>query len=319
MARFIRVTAVALPPAAPGDNWIGRTRDNMATYLEEAGRAKPDLVVFPETCNLTGLPLDQWVSMAEPIPGPTTERLAPLAAKYRTYLTAGLLEDCGNHLRNTVVCFDRAGQIIGKYYKNMPTVIEMDMGVLPGVETPTFDTDFGKLGAAVCFDLNYTEIGQRLADNGARVVVWPSQFWGGECLRHWVRDYGFYLIGCDSARSVIVDMGGSFLGWTGDEDNQVRWGHLPPLVSRVINTDRVLFHLAFNQDKFPAMLAKYGAGLEIESHYPEAHCTVASLLPDVSMEQIIAEFELEPWVDYIGRCRQARREALAGLGLTEPA
>jgi beta-ureidopropionase len=317
MARLTRVTAIALPPAEPGANWLERTRDNMVRYLESAGEGRPDLVVFPETCNATGLPVEHWAEMAETIPGPTTDRLAEVAARLGTYLALPLLEREGDHLRNTVAFFDRGGRLLGKYHKHVPTIIELEMGVLPGTEVPVFTTDFGRIGAAICFDLNCTEVGQKLADNGARLVVWPSQYTGGERLRHWPRDYGFYLIACDVARSTIVDMAGSFLAWTGQEDDQVRWGHLPAVVSQVINMDRVLFHLAFNQDKFPEMLRKYPAGLEIENHYPEAHCTIASLLDDVTMEDIIAEFALEPWVDYIARCRQFRKDFLAERGIPD--
>lgn len=314
MARLTRLTAIAMSPVEPGPQWMERTRDRMATLLETAAQARPDLVTFPEVCNATGLPVEQWVEMAETIPGPTADRMAELAARHRTYLCVPLLERQGDHLRNTVAFYDRAGQLLGKYHKVYPTIFEMQLGVLPGTEAPAFETDFGRLGAALCFDLNYPEVGQMLADSGARVVVWPSQYMGGARLQHWVRDYGFYLVACDINRSTVVDMAGRVLATAGQEDDQVRWGHLPPIVSAVVNTDRVLFHLAFNQDKFPQMLARYGPGLEIESHYPEAHCTIASLMDDVTMEHIIAEFQLETWVDYLARARRVRREATEAGG-----
>lgn len=312
MACLTRLTAIAMPPVEPGPDGIERTRERMAALLETAAQAGPDLVTFPETCNANGIPIAQWADMAETIPGPTADRMAELAAKHRTYLCVPLLERQGEYLRNTVAFYDRSGQLVGKYHKAYPTILEMELGILPGTEVSALETDFGRLGAAICFDLNYPEVGQMLADSGARVVVWPSQYMGGARLQHWVRDYGFYLMACDISRSTIVDMAGRVLATTGQEDDQVRWGHLAPIVSTVVNTDRVLFHLAENQDKFPQMLAKYGPGVEIESHYPEAHCTIASLMDDVTMEDIIAEFALEPWVDYLARSRQARREAVGG-------
>jgi hypothetical protein len=190
----------------------------------------------------------------------------------------------------------------------------MDHGVLPGTEAPAFDTDFGKIGAAICFDLNCDEVGRKLSESGARLVCFVSQFIGGRRLLHWPRDYGYYIVSCDSAMSYVVDMTGRFIGGTGYDDNQVRWGALPPLYTTAINMDRVLFHLADNQDKFPAILAKYGAGIEIESHYPEAHCTIASTMPDITVEDIVAEFKLEPWVDYLNRCRRLRGEYLRRAG-----
>lgn len=317
MARHIRVTTIAHPPVAPGPRWIERTRESLAAHLAEAARARPDLVVFPETLNCTGLPLAEWWGMAEAIPGPTFDRIAALAARYSTYVCLPLLEQQGDHLRNTIAFIDRRGNLLGKYHKHVPTIIEMDHGVLPGTDAPAFDTDFGKIGGAICFDVNCDEVGRRLSDSGARLICFVSQFIGGQRLLHWPRDYGCYLVSADSARSYVVDMGGRFLGTTGWEENQVMAGLLPPIYSTVINMDRMLFHLADNQDKFPEMIEKYGPGLEIENHYPEAHCTIASSMDDVTIEDIVAEFDLEPWVDYLNRCRGLRHEYLRRAGIAD--
>ena len=62
------------------------------------------------------------------------------------------------------------------------------------------------------------------------------------------------------------------------------------------------------------MFKKYGAGIEIENHYPEAHFTLASLMEDVTVEDLVKEYELEPWCDYLARARgeRARYLKLAG-------
>jgi hypothetical protein len=74
--------------------------------------------------------------------------------------------------------------------------------------------------------------------------------------------------------------------------------------------DRMLFHLDSNQNRFQDILAKYGPGVEIEVHYPEAHFTMASLMDDVSVDDIVQEFELEPWLDYLARARRERQRYL---------
>lgn len=310
MARYARITTVAYQAVSPGPRWIERTRDSLAEHLALAAQARPDLVVFPECLNCTGLPVDEWADMAETIPGPTFDRIAALAAEHRTYVCLPLLEREGEHLRNTAAFIDREGKLVGKYFKHVPTILELEIRVLPGVEVPAFDTDFGRVGAAICFDLKFNEVGMKLAESGAQLVCFVSQFMGGDRLLHWARDYGFYLVSCETKRSRVVDMAGRFLGGTGWEDDQVAWGHLPPLYSTVLNMDRMFFHLAYNQDHFPAIIKKYGAGVEIESHYPEAHCTIASLMDNVSMQDIAAEFGLEPWVDYLNRCRAERERYL---------
>jgi hypothetical protein len=314
MARYARVTTVAHPCAQPGPHWIERTRESLAAHLEQAARHRPDLVVFPETLNCTGLPLDEWWGMAEPIPGPTFDGMAQLARKHGTYVCLPLLEQAGDHLRNTAALIDRDGKLVGKYYKNVPCIVEMDNGVLPGTEAPAFDTDFGKVGMAICFDLNCDDVGRKLSESGARLVCFVTQTMGGDRMLHWARDYGFYLVSSYPARSLVVDMAGRFLGGTGFDDNQVESGYLPPLYTTTLNMDRMLFHLADNQDKFPAMLAKYGAGIEIENHYPEAHCTIASTMDGVTIEDLVAEFRLEPWVDYLNRCRALRGQYLRRAG-----
>jgi predicted amidohydrolase len=310
MARFARITTVAYAPVEPGYRWIERTRDSLGALLRLAAQAKPDLVVFPETLNSSGLPWDERTTGAEPIPGPTFDHMAQLAAEYRCYVCLPLLEQDGPHRYNTAAFIGRDGSLLGKYRKLLPTIWELEAGVAPGTQVPAFDTDFGRIGAAICFDIHFDEVGQMLAAAGARLVCFVAQTRGGERLLHWCRDHGFYIASSYPERSYIVDMAGRFLGDTGWEIDQVRAGFVPPLCSTVINMDRMLFHLAGNQDKFPDILKKYGPGVEIEIHYPEAHCTIASLLDEVTIEDIVAEFELESWVDYINRCRGLREEYL---------
>lgn len=314
MARFIRVSTIAYSGVEPGDHFHRRTRDKMAEYLEQAALAKPDLVVLPETFSLGGIPWEQWADNAESIPGPLVDRASEIAAKHKMYLCLPLLERKDDKLYNTACFINREGRVIGKYHKYQPTIGEMEIGVIPGVDVPAFDTDFGKVGAAICFDLKFIEVGQRLAAHGARLVCFVSAFIGGERLTHWARDFGFYMLSSCSARSYLVDMSGRMLGSTGWEDNQVRAGLLPPIYSTVINMDRMLFHLDYNQDKFRDMLKKYGAGLEIENHYPEAHFTLASLLDDVTVEDLIKEYNLEPWTAYLNRARSERVKSLQQPG-----
>lgn len=311
MARFIRVTTVAYQGVEQGEHFHRRTRDKMAEYIEQAALAKPDLVVFPETFNMGGIPWEQWPDNAEAIPGPLMDRACELAAKHKMYLCIPILERDEEKLYNTACFIDREGEILGQYHKFQPTIGEMEAGIIPGHDVPTFETDFGKIGAAICFDLKFIEVGHQLAANDARLVCFCSAFIGGDRMLHWARDFGFYIISSCSARSYIVDMAGRYLGTTGWEDNQVRSGYLPPILSTVINTDRMLFHLDGNQNKFQDMFKKYGAGIEIENHYPEAHCTIASVMDDVTIEDIVAEFELEPWTAYLNRARREREKYLA--------
>lgn len=308
MARNIRVSTIAWSAGSAGLKNLDDVHEKLSELLEEAARAKPDLVALTEFCNVHGG--CDWDQQAQPIPGPTSNLCAEIARKHGMYVVCSIPEQQGDVMRNTSAFIGRDGRIIGKYHKYQPTIGEMEKGIVPGEDAPAFDLDFGKTGAAICFDLKFFEVGQTLANNGARLCIFSSMFIGGVRLEHWARDFGMYMVSSVPARSYIVDMSGRVLVETGVEINPVRSGFLPPIASAVINMDRCLFHLDGNQNKLPDILKKYGPGVEIEVDYPEAHFTMASTMDDVTVDDIIAEFELEPWNAYLKRARGVRGKML---------
>lgn len=308
MARNIRVSTIAWSAGSAGLQNLDDTHEKLGELLDEAGRSRPDLVALTEFCNIHGG--SKWPEQAQPIPGPTTDFVAQYARKYGTYVVCSIPERNGDFMQNTSAFIDRNGEIVGKYHKYQPTIGEMEEGIVPGVEGYGFDLDFGRVGAAICFDLKFLEVGLSLAGNRCRMCVFSSMFIGGVRLQQWARDFGMYMVSSVPARSYIVDMSGRVLAQTGVEDNQVRAGLLPPIASAVINMDRCQFHLDGNQNKFPDIIRKYGPGIEIENYHPEAHFTLASNMEDVTVEDITREFELEPWLDYLDRARGVRAQAL---------
>jgi predicted amidohydrolase len=310
MAKLVRVSTIAWSAGAAGCKSLEECHEKLSALLEAAGRAKPDLVALTEFVNVYNGP--EFPEQAQPVPGPTTDLCAEAARKHNMYVVCNLPTREGDILRNSSVFIDRQGAIVGQYHKYQPTIDEMEKGIVPGTDAYGFDLDFGCVGAGICFDLKFIEVGQLLAAKRCRLCVFSSMFIGGLRLQHWARDFGMYVVSSVPARSYIVDMSGRVLAETGQEINQVRAGYLLPIASAVINMDRMLFHLDGNQTRFAEMQAKYGPGVEIEVHYPEAHCTIASNMPDVTVEDLIAEFDLEPWLDYLDRARGVRRNMLSG-------
>ncbi len=87
--------------------------------LAEAVYYRPDLVCLPE-CTFTGHLYDEddLERFAEPIPGPITEQMGPLARKYATHLCFGLLEVAESGVYyNSAVLLDRTGKIILRHRK----------------------------------------------------------------------------------------------------------------------------------------------------------------------------------------------------------
>jgi apolipoprotein N-acyltransferase len=81
-----------------------------------------------------------------------------------------LNEDAG--FRNTAYLLDPQGDLVGRHVKNHPVHFVRD-GVA-GTDANTFPTPFGRIGVAICFDLDYPEVARRLTDNGAEALLVPS-------------------------------------------------------------------------------------------------------------------------------------------------
>ncbi len=156
------------------------SHENLIQFSEliaKAGEQKADIVCLPEGITIVGTEHD-YVSASEPVPGPTTKFLGEIAKKNNLYIVAGLLEKEGDVVYNTAVLIDRSGKLAGKYRKASLPREEIDGGVTPGDAFPVFDTDFGRIGIMICWDVTFPEPARALAQQGAEVIFLP--IWGGD-------------------------------------------------------------------------------------------------------------------------------------------
>ncbi len=116
---------------------------------------------------------------AEPIPGPSTERLGQLAKQHGVVLVSSLFERRAAGLyHNTAVVFDADGSTAGRYRKmhipDDPGFHEKfyftpgDLGFTP------IDTSVGRLGVLVCWDQWYPEAARLMALAGAELLLYPT-------------------------------------------------------------------------------------------------------------------------------------------------
>ncbi len=144
--------------------------------LEDAASLKPDLVCLPEGITVVGTDRSD-VEVSEPVPGPTTQRLGELARRLRTYIVAGIYEREGKVVYNTAVLIGRNGELAGRYRKTHLPREEWEIGLTHGNEYPVFDTDFGRVGVMICWDVQFSEPARALAAQGAELILVP--IWGG--------------------------------------------------------------------------------------------------------------------------------------------
>jgi predicted amidohydrolase len=302
--RLMRLAAVsALPPA----NDMKGLRD----IVLKVARDKPDLIVFPEMCACAS---GGWRNNIKSPPelGPFADEVGKIAREVGAALVVPFAEKYTGQVYNSVPVVDRTGKLVMVYRKSFPTTGEMEAGITPGWEVAVADCDGVRVGAAVCFDVNFPQVALELEKQRARVVVWPSMFWGGEFLQHWALRHGFYVVVAFGAESAVIDMGGRYLVRQGSDTPQVRGGRLPPWCVAEVNVDREVYHLDFNQNKFPAIREKYGPDMEIDVRQPEAIFLMASRKPGLTVEAVAKEFGLETLRDYLARSVAMREARLRG-------
>jgi predicted amidohydrolase len=150
--------------------------ERFARQIDEAARHQADIVCLPEGITVVGTG-KKYADVAEPIPGSSTQFLGEYAAKYKLYVVAGLYERDGKAIYNTSVLIGRDGRLLGKYRKVCLPREEIDGGITPGKDYPVFDTDFGRVGMMICWDVHFPEVARELAARGAEVILMP--IWGG--------------------------------------------------------------------------------------------------------------------------------------------
>ncbi len=309
MAHTLRLAAVSYVPPPHDHRTNGVNLKALREVVLRVAKDKPDFICFPEICACSGLGWPKAVKSAPDLE-PFVAEVGKIAKEVNAALVVPFLERYMGQVYNSVPIVDRSGKLALVYRKNYPTTGEMDAGVTPGWEVPVAECDGVRVGAAVCFDANFPQVAAELERQRARVVFWPSMFWGGQLLQHWALRYGFYVAVAYSPESAIIDMSGRYLIKQGADTSQVRGGRLPPWAVAEVNADREVFHLDFNQNKFQPIREKYGPDVEIEVYQPEAFFLLASRRPGVTVEQIAKEFQLETLRDYLKRSVKQREEHL---------
>jgi predicted amidohydrolase len=153
--------------------------------IQELAQKGADMVVLPEMFNC---PYDNscFPEYAEPEGGVCFNRLSQCAKENSIYLVGGSMpekDDLGR-LYNTCYIFDPGGYKIGKHRKIHLFDIDVKGGqkfkesdtLTPGDKVTVFDTEFGKMGAEICYDYRFPELSRLMVDKGAKVIIVPAAF-----------------------------------------------------------------------------------------------------------------------------------------------
>ena len=141
-----------------------------------------DMIVFPEYNAGVAPSPDRAYEIAEEIDGPYVSSLRRLAAELEVNINTGSFAEraANGKTLNTILIIDRKGQIAGRYSKihlsDAMGFKESDY-VQAGDSLGLVETDFGKLGLFVCYDMRFPELSRSLALQGADLLcvsaMWP--------------------------------------------------------------------------------------------------------------------------------------------------
>ena len=245
---------------------------NLTKIKKTVAKAKKlgaELVIFPEL-SLTGYVVrDEIYELAERIPGPSTRTMEEIAKKNQIHLVFGMPEISDKTeatLHNSAVLISPEG-LIGKYHKMyLPThsIFEEKRYFRPGYETAVFDTELGKLGLIICYDIYFPEVTRLTRLKGAELIVCISASPG-------VRRSFFEVL--TVARAIENTAFLAFVNLAGIQDGLQFWGG-----SRLIGpSGRILVQAKYDEDDFVIGEVNYPDIRSIEAFVP----TLRDLRPEL--------------------------------------
>ena len=183
--------------------------------------------------------------------------------------------------------FDRAGSGLGEYRKIHLTIDEIESGLTPGpLQPPVFQADFGKFGIQICYDIYWNDGWEKLRDQGAEIVFWPSAFAAGQRVntKAWENRY-IVVSSTRKNTSKICDLRGEVIAQTGIWERNFFCGS--------VNLEKVLVDTWPHVRHFNEIRRKYGRKVRLTTLHEEQWTVIESLSPDVFAADILKEFGIK--------------------------
>ncbi|MFC1537281.1 nitrilase-related carbon-nitrogen hydrolase [Gemmatimonadota bacterium] len=280
--------------------------DMLIGRMQEVVPLNPDIICLPEISPFSNLSSGrrEVAEIAEKSAGPVKAKLAEFARAHECYLWCPIYTAEDGRFYNALVLIDRQGKEVGEYRKMHPTVGECDNGISPGPTTPpVFQTDFGKIGAQICFDIEWLDGWRQLHQAGTEIVFWASAFGGGKKLNMLAGMYRYNIVSSTIKDvSQICDISGETLALTG------RWQQW---LCAPVNLERAYLHSWPFYTKFDNIRKKYGRAIRFTTYHEEEWTIVESRSPDLKVKDVLKEFDIKTYDEVIEEAT-ARQEQMRG-------
>jgi predicted amidohydrolase len=211
---------------------------NAEKMIREAEKMGADIIVLPEMFNCP-YKNEYFDVFKETKNGTTITLIRKLAKELEVYIVAGSIpEDDDGFIYNTSFFIDRFGNIVDFHRKAHLFDIDVPGGItfkesdtlLPGNKSTVVDTEFGKIGIGICYDIRFPEFARKMVLEGAEILIYPAAFNMITGPAHWeitartrALDNQVYVALCSPARdenglyvaygnSIVTDPWGKVIG-----------------------------------------------------------------------------------------------------------
>lgn len=294
MSRKVRICTVSMNSLIHADRSSKEDRLREAEEkLKRGSLDQPDLFLLPEVFLMNDTP-DAWADPAnmEEEGNGTYQRLGAAARSYNAYIAAPLLTREGGVVYNSAVIFNRRGEPVFTYHKTFPTPGEIEKGVSPGVRTPScFDADFGRVGVAICYDLNFQPLFKHYYEQGVELLLFPSYFPGGLLLQSWAYLYMFHAVSSHAQgyESMFVNNLGHVVA---------RANLFAQVLTHEFELDSVVVPYWGNHEAMWAAKEKYGPELEIQIHRAEGDVILRYRGAETTAKEILRKFGIRTRAEF---------------------
>jgi predicted amidohydrolase len=206
---------------------VEANRKKLIGLVEQAAKGGAKIVVLPEAAitgylsqdlktnwHLPGWPIENGFESrspegdAEQVPGESTRQFGALAKRLGIYVTVPLVERVGKGKEtkyfNTVCLAAPSGEIVAHYRKLAPWPYpEKSWATKGDRDVQTYDTEYGRVGLAICFDIH--TILERLKPKKIWALLYPIAWvseshpadWFWHLLPNRIKPFGHYVVGAN--------------------------------------------------------------------------------------------------------------------------
>lgn len=155
---------------------------NVERLIEKAMKVenKPDVLLLPEdwATGFSDKMFHEIEKHVECFNGPSLTFLKEKAKEYKVWIVGGSISVKVNEdIYNTTYVINREGEIVGDYSKmHLYSDMDEDVAYKHGEKTDLIETEFGKIGLMICYDIRFCELAKTYALKGAEAIFVVSDF-----------------------------------------------------------------------------------------------------------------------------------------------